>query len=405
MCRYIINQKTCGAGKNKYNVYEIVALVLLAMMAMDFKTRVYYISFVLFGLIIVLRHNDLCINRVVIPPIVLAVSMCLFSKNLRGDALGIIRPVSFPMCVLIGYNLIEPATISHVEKRVKWIIISLAIGSYGHYLLNMLTNLGKNIDRNTIDFWTSSPLSATGQSALSCIILGTAISYVFSNTKTINRIIYTGIILSVLYYNLILGGRMVFVLAIVMIFCNLLANWCVKKTINKRIQGLLTIFIVTIVIYIVIKNNIFGIIDAFNESNFHHRFFGGDSAGRLSEDNRLLYKSLYINNMLSYPFGGDELRQTVGNYYAHDIILDTYSEAGVFAAFAVIIMIINTIRRCIKIHSILNLSTLTKRIIYNISFAIFSIFMLEPILEGMPWLFMCFCVIYGAITRLVSQTE
>ena len=404
-CRYLKEKKTCNIEKNKYHTFEILALVLLVMMAMDFKTRVYYISFVLFGLIVVLRHKELCINRVVIPSIVLAVSMCLFSKSLRNDELGIIRPIAFPMCILIGYNLVEPGTVSNVEKKVKWIIIALAIGSYGHYLLNMLNNLGKNVDRNTIDYWTSSPLSATGQSALSGIMLGTAISYVFSNTKPILRIIYTGVILSVLYYNLILGGRMVFVLAIVMIICNLLGNWYEKKTINKRIQGLLVVSFVTITIYLVIKNNVFGIVDVFNNSNFYQRFFGENSAGRLREDNRLLYKSLYINNMMSYPFGGDELRQAVGNHFAHDIILDTYSDAGFFAAIAIIVMIINTIRRCISLHSISNVSYLTKRIIYNVSFAIFSIFMLEAILEGVPWFFMCFCVIYGAIARLVSQVE
>ena len=73
------------------------------------------------------------------------------------------------------------------------------------------------------------------------------------------------------------------------------------------------------------------------KSNFYERFFGDRSVVDIDEDSRMANKERYINNMLDYPFGGNKLREQLNGAYAHDLYLDVYSEASLFAFVAIII--------------------------------------------------------------------
>ena len=111
---------------------------------------------------------------------------------------------------------------------------------------------------------------------------------------------------------------------------------------------------------------------------------------------------MYIKYMFDYPFGRHAIGKLV-NAYAHDIILDTYSMAGVFACGAVVAILINTIIKSIKILLNKKIKGKLKKLILNIIIAMFVAFATEPILIGDPWLFASFCVMYGSITRLTES--
>ena len=398
--KYLKNIKTRRTQMAK--IEQIILLVILSLLSMNFVARVFYLAFILFVVIAILQKG-LDIPGAVFPTFLLAISMCMFSPSAHDEILGMIKPFTYPLCVIIGYNLAYADNVEKTKKQVIWIIIALAFGSYSHYILNMFYNWGQNIGRNTFDIWTRTILSATGQASLACIMIGVSITLLFSELHYIIKISSFIVLISILYYNLILAGRTIFILVTIILILNFLISFMRIRSTNTLIKRMLIIFLILFIIYYIIKNNIFGINDIFRDSNYFKRFYSKYGSDGIYEDGRLLFKKMYLQNMLYYPFGGNELRQAVGNHHAHDVLLDTYSDSGLFAMIAVMIMIINTIVRVYKICKYDRAFFFFNMIISNVIIAILYIFSIEPILEGMPWLFASFCVIYGAIAQLIDN--
>ena len=86
--------------------------------------------------------------------------------------------------------------------------------------------------------------------------------------------------------------------------------------------------------------------------------------------------------------------------YAHDVILDTYDEAGLFAMIAVVVMLCSDLFKSKRVFGSEKICGNTKIYLISVLGIIALQFMLEPILIGMEWLFACYCVIHGALARL-----
>ena len=400
-CKYL---RTAGADKTKYiQALQIVVLVLLSLMAMDCRNKIFYFAVAAVGLTLLIKFEGFDIPRAVIPALILTASIMLFSPNPTGNITVLLRPIVYPMCFLTGYNLCESESAEKSGRIVALVILAVAAGAYGHYLLNMLINIGKSVSRNTLDIWTRSKVSATGQSTMAIMMTGVTMAVLFSKFKPVWKIAALGILASIMYYNLMLGGRTIFILAALSLGINMIVSWCSMKDTNDRIRGLVIIAFVLMAMVIVLYFNLFGIRNMIYNSEFYRRFFGKNSVESLSEDGRLEHKLVYIRYMLSYPFGGAKLLKVVGTY-AHDIFLDTYSDAGIFALLAVAAMIVSTIIKTVKTTTSKLIGRRTKILILNVVCLTLAVFMLEPILQGMPWLFASFCAISGSITKLAEFT-
>ena len=124
----------------------------------------------------------------------------------------------------------------------------------------------------------------------------------------------------------------------------------------------------------------------------------------IAEDGRWERKAKYLKLMPQHLFGGGHIHAMVDGY-AHDVFLDTYDDAGIFALMAVIAIIWNAIsklRKLVKDPQINNSFKLTMLCIYV---AIFIVFAVEPILDGIPWLLMIFCFCNGMLTALVQRNR
>lgn len=401
-CKYIksIDYQT-DKSRTLENLTLFIELILLSLMSMDFRTRFFYFAFALFGVLIIFQRMKFETPLAVIPAIILSVSMCLFSPTTRGWTLGMIRPFAYPLCVIAGYNLVNVAEKKKAERQIVYIIIALAFGACTHYVLNMIINWGKSVDRNTIDYWTKSVLAATGQSALASLMIGVAIPLLFTEIKKRYKFLALGILVCILYYNLVLGGRTIFVLFFAMLFINILSSIIRSKSGIKRIRILFILFIIAVFIFVLIRFNIFGINDLFVKSNFYKRFFAANH-DNVTEDGRSEYRILYLKNMFFYLFGGNELRRAVGNHYAHDLLLDLYSDSGFFAFVAVLFMLGFCLIKTFKLFRDPQTGSIFKRILVNVIITFFTMFAMEPILDGMPWMFASFCIIFGSITRIME---
>lgn len=399
--RYIRQSKT--RIESSRFLYTVI-MAFLFLMAMNFNNRVFYCAVVVFALVLFVRFKKYDIPLAILSSLALMVSMLLFSSNTQGNITFFLQPVVYPMCVLTGYNIAEGESGKQTRRNILLIVLVLSAGAYGHYLLNMFSNLGKSIDRNTFDFWTKSALSATGQALMAFMMIGVAVSVFFTTEKNAYKMLAVAALISILYYNLILGGRTIIVLIVLLFAVNLFIIWGSTKDPWKLIRGMTVMLIIIALILLVLKNNLFGIMDTISKSNLYQRFFTKYGASELTEDGRMNHKLMYIKYMLDYPFGRNELGRLVGDY-AHDIILDTYSMAGIFACGAVIVMLTDAIIQCVKILRDKEIDRKLKSMILNVMVSIFVAFASEPILFGAPWLFASFCVIYGSIKRLTESQQ
>lgn len=378
--------------------HYVIILALLFLMALNFINRFYYMAFCAAALLFLMQHDAIKLPRAIIPALLLSVSMCVFSPSASYSLLGLLKQFTYPLCVLIGYNLTYSNDARIAEKQSIALTTVLALGAFGHYLLNLLLNRGVVAERNMLDFWTRSVLAATGQAALACMIVAVATALLFMSTRKLVKILMVAILGSVIYYNLMLAGRTLFVLIVVAVVAAFITKFIIAPNQAVRIKLLVGMVIIGALLIVLFSSNAFGIQDVIAESNFYDRFYG-DYAMGVDEDGRMERKLKYLSLMWEYPFGGGEIRRVVGGY-AHDIIFDTYDEGGFFALLAIMLILIDMVVKCLRIFRSPKFSEDFTILVASFLAVIMLEFMVEPILVGMPWLLASYCVLYGAYGRL-----
>ena len=270
-----------------------------------------------------------------------------------------------------------------------------------HFILNMITNWGIRT-REVTDFWTKNAMSATGQATLACMMIAVSVAFLFSNTGKVKKIIAAVSLLLILAYNLILAGRTIFVLILIAVGVALFYTFCVKK--SKSLKVLIIVLVVFLVVLVLYNSNVFGIKDAFEMSNFYDRFYGGDYTQDIDDDSRMKNKLYYVEHFFDSMLGGGHIRAEFG-HSAHDLYLDTYDESGIFALLTIAAYIIMSIYRAFKCATNKNLSFEIKIMIVCIYTIVNVQFWLEPVLRGIPWLLASYCLIDGAVTRLLIEEK
>ena len=149
--------------------------------------------------------------------------------------------------------------------------------------------------------------------------------------------------------------------------------------------------------------NLFNVRTYIEQSPFYERFFTSTSVEEINSDSRLEKKLYYLENMDKFWFGGGNLRLEVD--YAHDIILDTYDEAGIFAFLAMIGYLVLSAFRLLRCITDKALPFELRNTILCVYVIVYLEFMVEPILLGMPWLFATFCLIDGYVGRILSHSR
>lgn len=400
MQRYAMGRQLRRQNIRAFAGPYVILLTLLFLMALNIVNRFYYMVFCTALSLFLVQHNAVKLPRAIMPALLLSVSMCIFSPSASYSLIELLKQFTYPLCVLIGYNLIYSNDARSAEKQSIILTIVLALGAYGHYLLNLLMNRDVILERNMLDFWTKSVLSATGQAALACMIIAVATALLFMSTRKLVKILMVVILGSVLYYNLMLAGRTLFVLSAVAMAVAFIAKFIVAPNPAVRIKLLVGMWIIGAILIVLFSSNAFGIQDVIAKSNFYDRFFG-DSAMGVDEDGRLENKLKYLSLMWEYPFGGGEIHRVVGGY-AHDIIFDTYDEGGFFALLAIMLIMIDMVVKCLKAFRSPMVSENFIILVATFLVVVMLEFMVEPILVGMPWLLASYCILYGAYGRLAE---
>ncbi len=336
-------------------------------------------------------------------------ALCLFSVSkmvfdpASDSVFNVLVCFIFPVSYFIGYCFW--GNNDPIDEHIRYthgIIYIFAAGTLCHFLLNMLINAGaSDIGRDTIDFWTRNVMSATGQASLACFSIAVVSAFFFSNCGKCKKLIAILVSALIVAYNFILAGRTIFALLLIALAFAFFFRARVYK--KKILKSLFIILLVVILMFFAYSRDIFGIRTAFESSNFYNRF-NGEYSQELDDDHRLEYKLYYIKHMADHPLGGGKTRAQLG-HSAHDLYLDLYDEAGIFAFLGVVIYILASLRRWFRFAKFKELSFETRLLVSCVYLAINIQFWLEPITRGMPWLLAYYCLTDGLVSSLLHKIE
>lgn len=383
-----------------FSDWELPVLLCLLLSFMDFKLYSMHFMIAAFALYWI-SAVKLRLPKSVVPMLALSVSLMAFWDIAFSGSTTMAKCIVWPGAFLLGYGLIRDSR--DLETAVKRALILLglaALGMFIHYGLNMLVNLGaKAAGRNTMDFWSGERRAATGQAAIACIPVGWFMGRLFCANSWRERALPILGLAVVLYYNLTLSARFLLFLPLVLVAVGVLWTLITKVDRRKKKRVLLSIAVIAVAVLVLYATNTWGIRDTVEDSLLFRRYEVSDNM-QLKEDSRWDRRAMYLKLMPRYLWGGNHIREAVGGY-AHDLFLDTYDEAGVFALLAVIAIAFDAVAKLFRLLKHPGISQNTKLTVLCVYVAVGAEFLAEPILPGVPWLLASFCLFHGAVTALL----
>lgn len=380
----------------------ITILILLFFAMMNIYNLYNYLVYIAFILCCFLFKNTIKIDISMVALLVLALSYLFFDPFTNATVLGMLKPFSYCLCYLAGYLLMQKKGYCSLNKtcvNLNVIILTAVFGMFSHFLLNLISNIHSlGMTRNTVDIWTGEIMAATGQAALACMAIGVAGTLIFSNLNFCFKIFGVGFIAAILFYNMTLACRTLIVLMVVVLVLSLVHYLINEYRQGKKHTALLAIFAVVVSGIILVNSDAIG--SLYDDSVFQQRMENEDNLG-LSENSRFDYKMDYIRNMGESLFGGGHIKSKLRTY-AHDLYLDSYDEAGIFALISIVVFILVSAKKLIRCLKNRKIPFFTRQLLLCVSAVCYLEFFIEPIMRGMPWLFASFCLMQGAIAYILN---
>ena len=297
-------------SKNKYelSIGQKFTLLFCFLGALNFIDRYFYWFTIAFIVLLVFNKLTLPRNMTVFCLFVFGLCILIFSKLSHLSITSLIKPFIFFLCYIVGYNLID---LLQNQKKGVWnrhvqlLIILLAAGCMLHFLLNWSINYDATT-RNPDDFWTGQILSATGQMCFACYAIGVSCAMLFSNRKTIYKVLSVLTLISVLGYNMVLAGRTILVMIVIVLITAALFYFVFNRS-TKKIRIFVAVLMLILILIVLYNDNFLGVKTTFENSNLYYRFFDASSISEFDDDIRMYLKGRYIDHLLEYPFGGNKI--------------------------------------------------------------------------------------------------
>lgn len=385
-----------------FSLNEKLVLFLLLLSFVDFFSYSLHLMVIAAIVFWMLNRRIYLINSLV-PAILLTVSMILSGTLTVTSPTSWMIHLVWPMATIAGFGMIYVSRdIADAEKRLNTCIGIAAIGFFAHLMLNLYANAGRDdLGRNTLDFWSKEVYAATGQAGLACVPMAWCVASFLKEKKFSRRFWSVVAILAMLYYNLTLGSRTM-IYSLFIVFAVAIFYLLKREEYNKKKT---TTFFVTVGIVIAVliayNTDAWGVRSLIEESTLFERLLG-DQSLKLGEDARWSSKLAYLKLMPQYLTGGNHIYRLVGSY-AHDVLLDTYDQYGLLALVAVVALLWDAISKLLKLLRSKQLQEGAKITLLCVYITVLLTFAVEPVLEGMPWLMMSFCFIYGMVAALTKK--
>ncbi len=392
----------------------------LFLSSLNFINKYFYFLYACFAILFffLIGMRTFYVNGMVF--VLFGISLCylIFSPDSSYAITGFLKLFVFPLSYICGLNCLRQFEYSKKdkvdedelwEKRKRGFLLLcmvIAAGLLVHVLLNLYAN-PEAAGRNIVDFWTKDATSATCNAAMFCFGIGLIPALLLHKSGVWGKLFAAVNIVAFVAFALVLAGRTFFLLfAIVFVSVLFFSSFRERKT--KAIwRALLIIVLVTGALTLLYMQNIFGIRELFESSNLYERFFGKYSNIDLTDDTRIRSKQTYFDNMFYWGnmWGGGALRAASNNAYAHELYLDLLSDAGIIAYILSIVFVFSRTVRAVRFafSQESKISPLISSLIFGIFLSLNIEFFIEPILQGVPWLFPTFCVVCGMVDYLILK--
>lgn len=380
----------------------IMFAFLLFLLSMNFFNMFYQFLFFIFMILVsvfLIQKKNLTININIMYIILFSFTYIISSALYYPIVINnVLRVCSFPMAYIVGTMLVNRPHKDKSKVIIKY-ITAMTFGTTILLLLTAATNIKRfglfNGSRIMPDFWTGINSAVTGQAVLGVMSIGFAYYgfFICSKNKFIVRMLTLIGVLTGVIYNLFTASRSFFVLFCIVFSISFLCNMLIgENSHNKRIKVFFKVIFLVILLVLIYNINFLGLKDFIESMPLFDRITssGYKSVTESGRINRLKY---YWKNIWYYPFGGKNMRTVVG--YSHFLWLDIYDVAGIVPC--VLIILFNT-------KTLINVYRITKLYMASKNFSILIISMLsafalqftsEPIIEGVPWLLVLYCLICG----------
>lgn len=305
-----------------------------------------------------------------------------------------------PVAYLLGYNL-------NIDKReprtlVRSVLVCLSLGMCLHIFLNFCAEIIKygGIKYGAVhyDIWSGNVSSSTGQ-MINFTFAAAILTYIIVKNK--KHLFALLLIIPSLLFGVIVGSRTSIVISVISVLTGLIVLCFNVNTKKAKVSIAMIIALILFVVF-ALQFNIFGISDIIGKSYLMNRLNLAKNNNMLDTE-RWQIKLEYIKKMFEHPWGGGSIRRLVNNNYAHDLLLDIYSEGGIMSFLLMVIYLIMLVKSMICF--IKESKSLDIKVLF-IPFLIVVLIqmMLEPILEGAPVFMLSLVMIDGLVTN-VNKTR
>lgn len=359
---------------------------------MNFMLRGSYLIMAAFVLCILWKRGTVRANRSVLGLCFLALSYFLFEMLSCGTIN--FRIIAAPCAFLTAYNLADGTEEYEPTKILRWIAVAMALHSTTSLFYNLrMGGVSAFSSGVSYDAWSKEISTATGI-AMYYVFLAAAIPLMMLRPKWYHIAIFA---LS-LFHDVLIGGRtFLAVSAIALALTVLFRAFTGKRRVRASIKYTTVVIAAAAVLFFAYQNDYFNIRSGFESSYLYYRFFRSAHTEDLSATSRWERKIIYLQNLFTYPWGGNHLRDELKIGYAHDIWLDTFDKAGLVSLACMLAYTISSVFRVFR-YARSSRVDFRERIVFSVFPIVMMVaFFVEPIIQGAPMVFFMYCFMDGLL--------
>lgn len=310
-------------------------------------------------------------------------------------------------CFFSGYIVVKSLNEKFIIKTIYFIVF----GNFLYGFLNMIMYSRyfglSSTQRRVPDFWSGIDIAATLQGThftplVSLVFFSFLLWRINGYTRILAAMSIVAIFIS-LYSSFIIGNRTLIVISVFIVSLNAIIYIIYYRIKIYKVINML--YFLCLFISLLIGGYIynFGGIRIKMENS---QLFLRTNEFSFSEDPRFLVYGKVLKQMFKYPFGG--YKMDIGLNYAHNLWLDVLYSTGIIPFFLLATFTFLCIKNIVYILKKGNINKLFIFLIFSIYVGYLLNFMVEPILEGVPYMFLSFCLLNGMVKKyfdLIKNSE
>lgn len=397
--------------KNHYNQLNIMIFIdylLLFMMGIRLFNRnnTFMLLFVLLSLFLIIyikRNLYFSIEGCLLA--IFGVAYCLIGGYTTDLTSIFSNGIGAVLMYLVGFNILgiekDSARQEKMYERFVYVFMFANFAfialSYIRYGVTLEIDTQYAIDNRYVgDFWTGELFYCTNFNAYGVLICVLGIFILLQKYTTKFKIFTLLCVLFAIYISAMTASRTNIYLFIISIPIYILLYWWYKRRLDKGKRRLLKKekykrygFIIVVLLIMALAFILAGDLlwDYLPIENFLLRFSTRDSG--ISNDSRWTFWSEVIALIPEYPFGG------MLHSWAHNLYFDIVIIAGVFPALICLLFTISATFTSFAVFKQKNRGEKV-RILAPLSMIMLLVsFMIEPVMEAQPYVFMAYCLFAG----------